>query len=219
MKNLTLLNVLVLGSAVLCPACSDGNIIEGAWVEPVPGMKGMQQGFVLEPDGKASSINMATLQYESWKKENGMLILSGKSIGNGQTIAFDDTLLIKDLSEQTLLLEKNGVAYAYTRVTEGKAGKIQRKELDEQPKLVEGRLIIGHEVYSFVADGDTADYWVIDKTGELYKQYDELTKGQKNGTPVHAVLEVLDMGKTDEGFAAEYDGVYHVMKIDTLSAE
>ena len=65
---------------------------------------------------------------------------------------------------------------------------------------VKGELIIAHEVRSFVADGDTVCYWVIDKTGELYKQYDELTKGQKNGVPVHAELEVRDMGKSQEGF-------------------
>lgn len=84
---------------------------------------------------------------------------------------------------------------------------------------VKGELIIAHEVRSFVADGDTVCYWVIDKTGELYKQYDELTKGQKNGVPVHAELEVRDMGKSQEGFAAEYDGVYEVVKIDKLSAK
>lgn len=32
------------------------------------GMPGMQQGFVLDGDGSASSINMATLKYEAWKK-------------------------------------------------------------------------------------------------------------------------------------------------------
>ena len=51
------------------------------------------------------------------------------------------------------------------------------------------------------------------------RQYDELTKGQKNGVPVHAELEVRDMGKSQEGFAAEYDGVYEVVKIDKLSAK
>ena len=96
MKNLIWISTMALGCMALLPACN-GASIEGAWVEPVPGMENMQQGFVLEPDGTASSINMATLQYESWKKEGDVLILAGKSIGNHQTIAFSDTLVIKDL--------------------------------------------------------------------------------------------------------------------------
>ena len=78
MKNLIWISTMALGCMALLPACN-GASIEGAWVEPVPGMENMQQGFVLEPDGTASSINMATLQYESWKKEGDVLILAGKS--------------------------------------------------------------------------------------------------------------------------------------------
>lgn len=74
-------NLIWISTMALLPACN-GASIEGAWVEPVPGMENMQQGFVLEPDGTASSINMATLQYESWKKEGDLLIFAGKSIGN-----------------------------------------------------------------------------------------------------------------------------------------
>ena len=51
----------VLGMVALT-ACNNASI-EGSWVEPVPGMPGMQQGFVLDGDGSASSINMATLKY------------------------------------------------------------------------------------------------------------------------------------------------------------
>jgi len=71
MKNTVKVNAMMLGSLCLLSACNGVNI-EGAWVEPVPGMEEMQQGFVLAPGGKASSINMATLQYESWKEEKGM---------------------------------------------------------------------------------------------------------------------------------------------------
>ena len=32
-------------------------------------------------------------------------------------------------------------------------------------------------------------------------------------------LEVIDMGKSDEGFAADYAGVYHVMKINKITVK
>ena len=50
-------------------------------------------------------------------------------------------------------------------------------------------------------EGDSTDYWIVDKTGELLQKYDGETKGIKNGTPVYVELEVIDMGKSDEGFA------------------
>ena len=54
----------VLGMVAL-NACNNASI-EGSWVEPVPGMPRMQQGFVLDGDGSASSINMATLKSVSY---------------------------------------------------------------------------------------------------------------------------------------------------------
>ena len=63
-------------------ACDPGITIEGRWVEPIPGMKGVQ-GFELKKGGEASSINMATLRYKSWEQSGQSLILSGESIGNG----------------------------------------------------------------------------------------------------------------------------------------
>ena len=95
----------VLGMVALT-ACNNASI-EGSWVEPVPGMSGMQQGFVLDGDGSASSINMATLKYEAWKKVGNRLLLSGTSIGNHQNISFTDTLTIEKLTHQTRLSYQN----------------------------------------------------------------------------------------------------------------
>ncbi len=83
----------VLGMVALT-ACNNASI-EGSWVEPVPGMPGMQQGFVLDGDGSASSINMATLKYEAWKKVGNRLLLSGTSIGNqSHLFRITDTIIV-----------------------------------------------------------------------------------------------------------------------------
>ena len=100
--------------AVVCTACS-GNSIEGGWVEPVPGMENQMQGVNLEKGGKASSINMATLQYESWEKQGDKLILSGKSIGNHETGSFTDTLVIEKLTENELTLKKGSLSINYRK--------------------------------------------------------------------------------------------------------
>lgn len=101
-------------AAVALTAC-DGNSIEGRWIEPVPGMDNQVQGIDLEKGGKASSINMATLQYEKWEKKGDMLILSGKSIGNHETILFSDTLTIVNLSEDRLSLKKGDLTIDYAK--------------------------------------------------------------------------------------------------------
>lgn len=107
------LMVVLLGVASLS-SCANNNI-EGAWVEPVPGMPDMQQGFVLETGGKASSINMATLQYETWKQQDNQLILSGKSIGNHQTFSFADTLVIEKITSDSLILKQGEQTLKYSK--------------------------------------------------------------------------------------------------------
>lgn len=99
-RNLTV--VLAITTLV---ACNDVTI-EGSWVAPVPGISNLKQGFTLEANGSASSINMATLKYEKWKKEGNLLLLSGISIGNHQSISFTDTLTVEQLTQDSLILKK-----------------------------------------------------------------------------------------------------------------
>lgn len=92
--------------------------ITGNWVEPVPGMPGQFQGISLQSEGKAESINMATLQYESWDRIGHVIFLNGKSIGNGMTIEFTDTLLIKSCTKDSLILaSKDGMEIRYAKET------------------------------------------------------------------------------------------------------
>lgn len=101
-------------TAVVFTACTETSI-EGKWVEPVPGMENQVQGINLEKGDKASSINMATLQYETWEKKGDKLILSGKSIGNSQTISFSDTLTIESLTNDKLNLKKGDLTINYQK--------------------------------------------------------------------------------------------------------
>ena len=107
-------SVCGLTIAIAFAACG-GKGIEGEWVEPIPCMETQMQGVNLEKGGKASSINMATLQYEKWEKKGNMLILSGKSIGNHETISFTDTLTIEELTENKLTLKKGSLTINYQK--------------------------------------------------------------------------------------------------------
>lgn len=191
----------------------------GKWVQPVPGLPGLQQGFELEEGGKASSVNMATLRYETWQQTGNRLILTGKSIGNRQTIPFSDTLNIERLTPDSLILTKGRLTLRYAREQSGNTAKasesIPASKIvpAKQMKVMKGRLRIGPEVRSFIPEGSGEAYWIVDATGELYQKYDKTTGGVKNGTVVYAELQVEDMGKSKEGFAADYPGVFKVHKV------
>ncbi len=96
-------------STVLFVACgsSTGSTasIEGAWVEPNPIDSTQVQGVRLNADGSAESIGMATLVFQGWSQpDDRTLVLTGESIGNGQTISTEDTLTIERLDADSLIL-------------------------------------------------------------------------------------------------------------------
>lgn len=93
------------------------DMLEGSWVTPVPGQPGQMQGIQLGGGGSASSINMATLVYEHWKREGDKVVVSGRSIGNGRTLPFAETLTIKEnTSSRLTLMNQDGVEFRYSKM-------------------------------------------------------------------------------------------------------
>ena len=76
-----------------------------------------------------------------------------------------------------------------------------------------GRVVMAHEVRSFIPEGDTVEYWIVDRSGALEREYDRATGGQKNGMPARVELKARYKGATDEGFAAGYEGVFEVVEL------
>lgn len=83
--------------------------IQGAWVEPNPIDSTAVQGVQLNQDGTASSIGMATLLFKGWNlTDANTLVLTGESLGNGQTIPVADTLRVDKLNADSLVLSEAG---------------------------------------------------------------------------------------------------------------
>lgn len=108
-------SLLKATKVIVSPAKRGNNPIAGSWTQPVNGSPKSTQGMQLNADGSASSINMATLQYESWTLNNNQLILTGKSIGNGETIEFTDTMTVVSITPDSLILSSDGVIVAYSK--------------------------------------------------------------------------------------------------------
>lgn len=108
--------LLLFGTACTTPNKAE---FEGHWIEVMPANPQIIQGVTLNADGSANSIGMATLKYEQWSESNNQLVLKGKSIGNGQTLDFADTLDVISLTADSMTLGKYG-AYriSYYRVND-----------------------------------------------------------------------------------------------------
>lgn len=84
--------------------------------------------------------------------------------------------------------------------------------------VVRGTLTMGHEVRAFAPDGTGKEFWIIDKSGCLYKQYQKIAPVETGAyTPVRAELKVEELPKMQDGFGAEYDGTYEVVEIISLT--
>lgn len=222
MKIKFILSVLSVGGVLLSSCGGNDSSLQGAWVEKNDNALGQEQGFVLENNDKASSINMATLQYEKWKRTKDQLILQGVSVGNKQSISFSDTLDIVGVSDTELVLRKKDLVLTYQRRSEAASSEtVSNENVSKKSnvvKHVKGELVIAPEVRSFKSVNDSIGYWIVDKTQDIYKQYDQVTKGQKNGQPVYVEMEVIDKGEPKDGFALNYQGVYEVVKVHTIQA-
>lgn len=98
------------GSAAATKIATDATyckLING-WVEPNPIAEGEVQGFELQVEGVAKSINMATLVYQNWSLcEDGRLALAGESVGNDQTLPFRELYTIVTLDDNNLVLKNS----------------------------------------------------------------------------------------------------------------
>lgn len=141
--------------------------IEGNWVTGIQGQPGAQSGFTLKKDSTASSINAFTLQYEHWHRDGEMLILSGKSIGNRQTIDFSDTLHIDDVGDSTLTLTKRGGASTtYKKIADSAAAVLVKHDDVQCYQYTSGKDTV---LLSLTNDGDVVSgslkYSLYEKDG------------------------------------------------------
>lgn len=92
---------------------------------------------------------------------------------------------------------------------------------DVPTECANGTLIIGHEVRAFTPDGDTTQYWLVDKTGNLMAKYQQAIG---NGdivkyAPVSAELKLQKIEQPVDGFGASYPGAYNVLEIVSVGKD
>lgn len=91
-------------------SCSPSPI--GTWVEKTGGS--VEQGFTLNKDGSASSLNLGYVEFDKWEKKGNLLILKGDYTGLLKR-EFSDTMKIESISKTELTLSQAGYTVSYTR--------------------------------------------------------------------------------------------------------
>ena len=90
----------------------------GTWTRPDPIAPKARMGVKIMTEGKAASINMASLPYTSWalQGEANKIILRGKSLGNRQTIDIADRASISEKDGRMFLsIEGTDIVYEKAR--------------------------------------------------------------------------------------------------------
>lgn len=175
----------------------------------VPSRRKGVKRYVLQPSGNdAEQFNAKSSQ------EPIPTTCNGWGIGNSGSRYFEihanhpELALFVEIGQEAPLFDENSIMITASPAPE-----------NINPQKVKGILTIGPEVRSFINADDQTEYWVIDKTRHLYEQYDSITQGIKNGTPIEAELVVKNTGKSDDGFAAEYAATYEIIKIINLKGK
>jgi Lipocalin-like len=77
----------------------DPDDLLGSWVN-----KDNKMGFEIKPGGKAASVNMATLDYNSWKLDGDKLILNSTSKGVSNPVTVDEVFIIRELTLNKIIV-------------------------------------------------------------------------------------------------------------------
>ena len=86
----------------------------GAWVNVAPDSDG-SQGFVLNGDGSAASINIHALLYKRWYVDGESLVLTADSVEDGNSTEVGQRFVIESVNDEKLLLKNGDLTIEYTR--------------------------------------------------------------------------------------------------------
>lgn len=92
---------------------------------------------------------------------------------------------------------------------------------DKTPRIFKGMYVFGHEVRTFQDCNDSQKtYWVIDSLSHLQKAYEENTKFLSYPyESVYAEVKGYLAGKSQMGFAADYENVLIVTELIKIEAK
>ncbi len=100
-----------------CAPLANEADLQGCWTQNIAILQNLEQGVCLAENGRAQSVNMATLVYAGWRLDGNKLILTGKSLGNGKTFEFQENWIVKKDPDGTPVLASQEDGRVYRRAS------------------------------------------------------------------------------------------------------
>lgn len=115
MKLHRLLFLLSVVAASVFAGCSDGaDVYIGTW-HRIPAGDSLYRGFTLGGNGIAAPLNESTNQYNSWRRKRDTLWLSGQRFTDTSVAPFIDTLIVKKITSDSLVVRSEGRLLHFSR--------------------------------------------------------------------------------------------------------
>lgn len=105
-----ILSIVILLMTLGFVSCAPSPV--GKWIEPTGGSE--EQGFILNKDGSASSVNMGFVEFTKWERNGDLLILKGANVGSVKR-DFSDTMKIEKITKTEMTLSQAGYTITYER--------------------------------------------------------------------------------------------------------
>ena len=111
----SIFGVVILAFTLGCQT-KENNFLYGSWILENSGTTSEEViGFTISEEGFASTINVRSKHYETWLLDYDALILEGTSIDDSSFAFLSDTLYIKSLTKDHLIVSYKEEKYHYIK--------------------------------------------------------------------------------------------------------
>ena len=111
----TILGLVILTFTLACKT-NGNNFLYGSWILGNRGTTSEEiTGFTISENGLVSTINIRSKHYETWLLDDDALILEGTFIGDSSFALLSDTLYIKSLTKDHLIVSYKEEKYHYIK--------------------------------------------------------------------------------------------------------
>lgn len=92
--------------------------------------------------------------------------------------------------------------------------------ISAEAKPIRGLYFWGHEVETFHPCGTDKAYWIVGEESLLEPLRDKAKQASatRHYQPIYVEIVAVSEGKATDGFAADYDGVYRLKSVATVSS-
>ena len=202
-------------SATKIRTCVSGDVIEGDL--DGDGDKDAALILVHDPGGSGTFYYVAVAENRNGRYRGTNAVRLGDRIAPKDLRIRNGVVIVKYARRrlhEPMSMAPTVEAFLYLAFKDGKLKALKPLGTDEQ--ILEGRVIVGHEVRSFHPCTRKTDYWLSGDSpalGEIMARYNEALSDARPYTPLFMVLAGKFVEVPREGYGADYDGSFFATQV------